>query len=370
MHFAFVLYRYFPHGGLQKDFVAMAKEVAGRSHQITLIVSEIDEPLPGIAGSTVVQLPAKGISNHARIADFAKQVQKFLRQAVFDAVVMFSRIPGGDFYYAADDCFAAQAQAEHPFLSRILPRYRTFGKLEKAVFAPQSNCRIFTLTDRQIMQYRKYYHTPEDRFIQLPPGIAGRFCTPDNTEVVRNEVRQEFNIPDDAILILQIASSFKTKGVDRAIAAVASLDKKQNVYFLVCGGDNSVKYRKLAAGLDISDRVIFTGARNDVERLLAASDVMLHPARKEATGTVIIEALAMDIPVIATDVCGYACYVREIDPGLVVPSDFEQKKLNNILQYALSDLSKFRFGGNKDFYRRAEVFADMLEKDTGKNAKL
>ena len=136
---------------------------------------------------------------------------------------------------------------------------------------------------------------------------------------------------------------------------------------LVAGGGEIEQYRKIAAGYGIADKVIFAGACSNIAQLLTASDLMIHPARKEATGTVIVEALAIGVPVIASDACGYAEYTGRISGKLVTPEPFRQDDLNNALLYAVNTLEKqtaaaMQQCGNSDFYRRAGVIVDLLER--------
>ena len=87
---------------------------------------------------------------------------------------------------------------------------------------------------------------------------------------------------------------------------------------------------------------------------------------KEATGTVITEALAIGIPVIASEICGYAHYAAELEEHLVIPEPFVQEECNAVLSYALAHLPELSAKAlspdlPRDFYRRAEVIVDHLE---------
>lgn len=63
----------------------------------------------------------------------------------------------------------------------------------------------------------------------------------------------------------------------------------------------------------------------------------MHPAYNENTGTVLLEALVSGLPVMVTDVCGYAHYIKDADCGQVLPSPFQQKQLNQALLHILTD---------------------------------
>ena len=52
---------------------------------------------------------------------------------------------------------------------------------------------------------------------------------------------------------------------------------------------------------------------------------MVHPAHNENTGTVLLEAIAAGLPVLATDVCGYADHITAAEAGTVLDSPFDQE---------------------------------------------
>ena len=106
MHIAFVLYRYFPHGGLQKDFLRTLHEAVGRGHKVTAFFAVQEGDLPENDLFNIVKVPVSGWSNHAKMKSFAVNLKKFIASGGYDKVLMFSRIPGGDFYFAADNCLA------------------------------------------------------------------------------------------------------------------------------------------------------------------------------------------------------------------------------------------------------------------------
>ncbi len=57
--------------------------------------------------------------------------------------------------------------------------------------------------------------------------------------------------------------------------------------------------------------------------LIAAADVLVHPSRKDVTGTVILEALANGLPIVTTEACGYAAHVIRAGAGIVISGKFD-----------------------------------------------
>ena len=375
MHIAFVLYRYFPHGGLQKDFLRTLHEAVGRGHKVTAFFAVQEGELPENDLFNIVKVPVKGWSNHAKMKSFAVNLKKFITSGNYDKVLMFSRIPGGDFYFAADNCLASDWGKLHSkWVLKLLPRYRTFLELERQVFAPESPTHILALTNKQVSDYQKFYKTQPERFSVMPAGIDEACRRPENAELVRESIRRKYNIPQDSLLLIQVAAQFGVKGVDRSIAALADLlaGSKRDCRLLVAGGGEIEKYQKIAESCGAGDKVIFAGACSNISELIAAADLMIHPARKEATGTVIVESLAVGVPVIASAACGYADYTGKLSGQMVTPEPFKQSDLNAALQYAVNTLEEqttkaMQCAGNKEFYRRAGVIVDLLEQN--KSAK-
>ena len=102
------------------------------------------------------------------------------------------------------------------------------------------------------------------------------------------------------------------------------------------GADDPEPVRSLAERLGVSDRVHVLGPRDDVPALLQGADLLIHPARSEPGGAVLLEALVAGRPVLATGGCGYAAHVRTADAGAVLPEPFAQSALDAALSTLLS----------------------------------
>jgi glycosyltransferase involved in cell wall biosynthesis len=130
--------------------------------------------------------------------------------------------------------------------------------------------------------------------------------------------RAEHGVGASEPLLLLVGQITPWKGQDTAIRALAALPDRHRAARLLIVGEpvfsgagtrwDNVAYREelaaLARELGVGDRVRFLGARADVPDLLAAADVALVPSWEEPFGRVVIEAMAMGVPVVATDVGG------------------------------------------------------------------
>ncbi len=368
MQLAFCLYKYFPFGGLQRDFLRIALVCQARGHAIRVYTPEWDGDIP--AGFEVVVVPVKAFSNVRRNIRFTDWMHRDLEQRPADRVIGFNKMPGLDVYFAADACYEEKAcTLRNPFY-RLSGRYRHFAAYERAVFAPESKTEILMISQVQQPFFEKHYGTPKARFHLLPPGISPDRRAPANAPEIRAEFRREFGLGDNDLLLLQVGSGFKTKGLDRSLLAVASLPEplKSRTRLIVIGQDDPSPFQRQATSLGLSERVSILPGRSDIPRFLLGADLLIHPAYNENTGTVLLEALVAGLPVLTTAVCGYAHYIEEADGGRVIAEPFAQDALNATLQEMLADnaarrrwqANALRFADTADIYSNAERAADLI----------
>lgn len=373
MQLAFILYKYFPFGGLQRDFMRIALECQQRGHAIRVYSMFWEGEIP--AGFEVLIAPVKALFNHARNERFTAWVQADLARRPVDRVIGFNKMPGLDVYYAADPCYEDKAQTLRNPLYRLWGRYRHFADYERAVFAPQSKTQILMISEVQQPLFVKHYGTPAERFHLLPPGISADRRAPANAGEIRADFRREFGLGDDDLLLVQIGSGFKTKGLDRSLKALAALPGalKQRTRLIAIGQDDPRPFQLQVKALGLSGRVEILSGRSDIPRFLLGADLLIHPAYNENTGTVLLEALVAGLPVLVTDVCGYAHYIAEAGCGQVLPSPFDQERLNRTLadlleaddRRALCRRNGLAYAETADLYSMPQRAADLILAEQG-----
>ncbi|AMB87432.1 glucosyltransferase I RfaG [Pseudomonas agarici] len=368
MQLAFVLYKYFPFGGLQRDFMRIALECQQRGHAIRVYTLIWEGDIP--PGFEVLVVPVKAWSNHRRNEKLSAWMAADLAQRPVDRLIGFNKMPGLDVYYAADGCFEDKAQNLRHSLYRRWGRYQHFAEYEKAVFAKGAKTEILMISEVQQPLFIKHYDTPPERFHLLPPGIAQDRRAPANAAEIRAGFRREFKLADDDCLLVQIGSGFKTKGVDRSLKALAALPSalKKRTRLFVIGQDDPKVFQVQSAALGLGEHVRFLKGRSDIPRFLLGADLLIHPAYNENTGTVLLEALVSGLPVLVSAVCGYAHYITEAAAGLVLDEPFEQNQLNQYLNRMLSDETArttwsrngLAFAETADLYSMPQHAADVI----------
>lgn len=317
MKLAFVIFRYFPFGGLQRDMLALAHYFQQQGHSITVFCKHWQGEKK--AGIDVVEIQARGFLDVAGVKCFVDQFQLQFPRAEFDALIGFNKMPGLDIYFAGDTCFADKAYCERNWLYRLAPRARLYLQYEADVFGEKSATKIFSLVEQERKKFARFYATPPERFCPLPPGIEYEHIACADPQTAYSKLRRDLNLRETTRIVLCLGSGFHTKGVDLSIAAFAELQQYcVDSALLVVGNDKPGKYSKQAGALGIAHKVFFLGARSPVGELLHGVDILLHPARKELAGNVLLEAILCGCPVIASDHCGYAHYIVEHQMGEVI----------------------------------------------------
>lgn len=374
MNLAFVIYRYFPHGGLQQDLEKIVCECIARGHKVTVFAGEWQGAEIPYADIEIIS-PC-GLGRCEKIAAFERKTFQQLAQGKFDAVTGFIPMRGLDIYFAGNDSFPAEPP-KRTFWARLFsPHYYIEQKLEQEVFAPASKTKILYLTESQKRDLIRIYNTPEERFHLLPPGISEDRRRPDDrkkVEEIRTKIRQEFGLGRNQLLLLQIASDFTDQGVDRTLQAFAALPDTlyRQCRLLIVGSDTSNgHFETMAEELEITSRTTFTGWRDDIGHLMFSGDLLLCPARARSAGSVLIEAIAAGLPAVCTDQCGYSGFTAE-SGGVVLPEPFAQNDLNHMLEElalspALLDEMKnatFAYAAGLNLYHRPQKAADFIEEN-------
>ena len=370
---AVCLYKFFPFGGLARDAVRILSLCQQKGYAIDIYVMECHGDVP--EGFNIEIIETKGFSNHKKVANFIEQFHDRIAKQDYDLVIGFNKIPDLDLYYAADPCYLDRVKSQPDYsLMKHNPRVKFYSACEKAVFKTSSKTVTLMISEVQRQLFKKQYGTQDERLIMLPPGIDPSRKRPEDWQQQRSQLRDQFGIKDDQFLLLMVGTGFKTKGVDRSISALANLPTKlkSKTRLFIIGEGSTTAYEKQAKELGINERVRFFGGRDDIPQFLLAADLLVHPARKENTGTVILETIVAGLPALVTDVCGYASHVSRSHSGLLMSSPFKQdefdlKLITLLNRKRLTELSEHAidYATTEDLYsmpeKAAGIISEMLD---------
>jgi len=153
-------------------------------------------------------------------------------------------------------------------------------------------------------------------------GIDTAKFAPDRTGALRRQVRRQFGIPENAILLGFIGRLVRDKGIVELHEAWQQLRREYPQLHLMLVGPfesgDAVPFEQRAA-LEADPRVHLPGVDWCARPYYAAMDVFVLPSHREGLGVVLLEAAAMELPAIATRVTGCVDAVADGKTGTLVP---------------------------------------------------
>jgi glycosyltransferase involved in cell wall biosynthesis len=189
------------------------------------------------------------------------------------------------------------------------------------------------------------------REFHVSQGVAVEKCVVSHNGVNLDEfqprprtgyLHRELQLNDQSQLVATIGQLGPRKGTDIVLRAAAQIaEKLPEIHWLIVGErtSNKPESHDFALGLvaaaratPLNGRVHFLGSRNDIPALLNECGLMVHGARQEPLGRVLLEAAASGLAVVATDVGGTReIFPTESDGAILVPADDERSTAEAML---------------------------------------
>lgn len=182
--------------------------------------------------------------------------------------------------------------------------------------------RLITLTEQGVYEHLAQGIGKREQYRAIPSGVdteAIRRRAPD-----RETARERLGYSPEERIVVGVGRLVPVKGFDIAVRALPGLLARIPDARLVLVGDGPERahLEGLAVALRVRHRLTITGTVDDIPGLLAAADILVVPSRNEGMGRVLVEAMALGVPVVAAKVGGVASVIEPGRSGeLVVPND-------------------------------------------------
>jgi glycosyltransferase involved in cell wall biosynthesis len=156
---------------------------------------------------------------------------------------------------------------------------------------------------------------------------------------VRARLEREYDIPPSLPIAVTVAVLRPRKGIEVLFDAI---ERIPGVIFLIVGdGPIAAELRAAAGARGIADRIRWTGFRSDVDAILPGCDLFVHPSLEDAFPTVLLEAMAAGLPVVASRVGGIPEIVQDGVTGCLVPAG-DPDLLAEAIRRLLSDRERLQ----------------------------
>jgi glycosyltransferase involved in cell wall biosynthesis len=183
---------------------------------------------------------------------------------------------------------------------------------------------IISVSEEAREFYLKISKIPPDKLRTIYNGVDISSLVNVTAQKDPYSIREQFGIPQDAKLLVTVAVLRELKGIQFMIRALPLiLSKYSDVYYLIVGSGpykDALVYEVERVG--VKSRVIFSGQRSDVNQILLAADIFALPTLTEALPTVLAEAMAARLPIVASAVGGIPEMILDGENGILTsPSD-------------------------------------------------
>jgi len=297
------------HGGVERATAGLLGGLVERGDAVHLLSPGPDPRLPGVTHHSLAVPPAPP---PLRPLVFASAV-RLARGRSWDVVQSHERTLGQDVYRAGEGChrawLAARGRRGRGVYNAVVLA------LERQVFARTP--RIVAIARLGKTEIERLYGVEPARVRVIYNGVDhGRF---ERAARERRAARAAAEIAEDRTALLFVGSGFERKGLATAIEALARLP--DDARLIVIGKGDIAPYHARAERLGVAKRVVWLGARPDVERWYAAADAVVLPTTYEPFGNVHLEALASGVPIVTTSRAGGAEIVTDQCGAIVEPGD-------------------------------------------------
>ncbi|MBQ8426736.1 MAG: glycosyltransferase family 1 protein [Clostridia bacterium] len=341
--FLMKIYRQLDKSKYQMDFCINVKEKCHYEDEIYSL------------GGKIFRIPPKSQS----VKEFRKQLTKIIRENGYEYVLRITSSAMGfmDLKVAkkagAKLCSARSSNSSDgggikAFVAHRLGRF-LYNKYVDVKFAPSDLAAEYTFGKKAV---------DKNRVSILHNAVDLKFFEYDIT--ARENIRKEFGIEDGQIVIGHVGRFMKQKNHEFLLCVFKQIcDERPNAKLMLVGkGELESEIRAQIKQLDIEDKVIFTGVRSDVPKLLSAMDVFVFPSLYEGMPNTVIEAQATGLPCVIADTI-----TREANiTGIVKYLPLED--IDNWAKETLDCISENRVDTKADFIKNGYDIESVVSKFT------
>lgn len=300
-------------GGAERYTVDLASVLARRGHDVFLMATTF-AGLPEAVKQ--VPLAANGFTRTSQYRHMLDSLDAHLDRHKYDIIHAMLPIRHCHVYHPHAGLAAAAR------MSLFTPRRKAMAEVEQHLLYSPKPPRVLCLSEYVKQSVKKHY--PLDT-AHLP--------------ILFNAADLERFVPSekptrDTPIALMIAQDFERKGLHQTLTAMAQMNDK-GLRLRVVGKEDTQKYQRIAAQLGIADRVDFAGPTTDPASEYRNADFFVLPTRHDPCSLVVLEALAMGLPVISTRFNGACEIMTDGEHGFVLTAPNDIDALSNAMKKLL-----------------------------------
>ena len=212
---------------------------------------------------------------------------------------------------------------------------------------------LITINEEDYQRAKRSFKSGRVEYI---PGVGLDTKKFTNITIDKSAKRKELGLPEDAFVVLSVGELNKNKNHETIIKTLALLNDPK-IYYVVCGAGSLERYlRELAVSLCISNQIKILGYRRDVIEIYNIADIFVFPSLREGLPVALMEAMAVGLPIICSNIRGNQDLIIDGEGGILVKPDDIEGYANAIRKVGISnELSEDMRTFNKEAIKKFEL---------------
>ncbi len=320
MHIAIIRQKYDPYGGAEIFINRLITSLTQNDMSMTVISDTWGNNSTHPLNIIWLQSRAEGRSRSARLNSFKRNTEEILNSNKFDLIQSHERLLGADIFRVGDGVhkswlkkLSAESNCLKKMWLKIDPYHRSILKAEKAMAADPRL--TFVANSPMVKQeLQDIYNVSVERIQLIENGIdLNKFQPISQDEKKLKKI--SLNLIEHKPTIGFIGSGFSRKGAFQLMKALSLSSDLQGIFI---GKDKKISALKnLSNKLNLKNRTLITGPQNDVRSYLQAIDILCLPSMYDSCPNVVLEAMAMGIPVVITKQVGIHAIIEKNGAGQI-----------------------------------------------------
>lgn len=314
-------------GGAERYTLDLAQALTQRGHAVCLGARTFAR-IP--AGVQRVDLNGGGVTRLGQYRRFLDELTFHRTDHRYDIVHAMLPVRRCDVYHPHAGVAAAAKSGRWSYNLRR----RAMAATERNLLTGASPPVVLCLSQVIQRTVKKHYTLAEDRLAMLFNAVDLAHFDPAAHAEAGRDLRIKLGIDGHTSVVAMIAQDFHRKGLDQTLRAMAAMQAggQSLPSLLVAGRDDARPFIRLARELAIHDHVSFLGPLADPRPLYAAVDMLVLPTRHDPCSLVVLEALAMGVPVITTRCNGASEIMTDQVHGFVLAQADDVPALANAMR--------------------------------------
>ena len=323
LHVAFVHPAYRPDGGAERILARMLAALGAHAVHLTVVTRRWDG-----AGAdpniTVVRCDPFHVGRLWREISFARAACRALASIEADLVQSQTRIPCCHLYRAGGGLHRIwlrernRARGWRGTLGQSLSLYHRHKLAEEARLYASPVLRAVICNSRMVAgEIHEEYGVDPTRLRVIHNGVDSAHFRPGAQWAESLQIRARLGIAPGTPVFLFVGSGFERKNLAGAIRALAQMSRPDAQLVAVGQDKQAGRYRALARGLGVAERVHLVGRQADVRPWYGAADALVLPTLYDPFANVVLEAMASGLPVITSLKCGAVDLIESGRNGLL-----------------------------------------------------